>query len=248
MLFIIGVVHAYAKNPPKKQASAPIKNFLIDPSKPYVYLKVDHIGPRTADDEHEPATGIYLRLINNCRVPITVDTFGAPAGAVDYESGVEDRVVLNPTRFGFQIFSVLEGTTPILLETPDEILSLEMRKAKEKLRIEEHDKEQEKISKEKAQKEAEAKELAERPTGYYSDVKSLATIPPGMAVYFSLPINHVNKRWHFEIPFNFDLRVRGPIHEPYSYVAFYWDDLPESYRQLHQANANIQERSAPSGG
>lgn len=119
---------------------------------------------------------------------------------------------------------------PLLLNMPDEFLSPELRKSKARLQAEEQEKAQAEAAREKAQKEAESKELVERPTGYHCPACSYAIILPGMAIYFSVPINHVNKKWHFEIPFSLDLQVRGPIHEPYSYVAFYWDDLPKAYR------------------
>lgn len=233
MLFVMGAAYIYAVDPPKKQAIAPIKDFLIDPSKPYVYLKVDHIGPRTPDSDDEPVTGIYLKLVNNCRLPIIVNIFGAHAGARDYESGVEDRVVLNPTGYGDgggEVTATVSIPAPSLLNIPDEILSPEMRKAKAKLAVEEREKADAEVAREKARKDADVKELAERPTGYHHPVGSFDIIPPGRAIYFSVPINHVNKKWHFEIPFRFDLRVRSPISSPYSYVAFYWNDLPEAYQ------------------
>jgi hypothetical protein len=126
MLLVIGGVQAYAVDPPKKPAIAPIKDFLIDPSKPYVYFKVDHIGPRTPGSDDEPATGIYLKLVNNCRLSIIVDTFGTSQGAADDESGVQDWVVLNPTGYGDGGVEVTAGVpmpAPSLRNMPDEILS-----------------------------------------------------------------------------------------------------------------------------
>ena len=42
-------------------------------------------------------------------------------------------------------------------------------------------------------------------------VASLITIGPGEEILFSLPVNHLNKNWHIEIPFNFELpQGKGP--------------------------------------
>jgi hypothetical protein len=242
ILFLIGG-HTFAAGLPKKQEIAPIKDFLVDPSKPYVYLKVDHLGPRTPDSEQEPATGIYLKIVNNCRLPIIVNTFGAPAGAADYESGVMDRVVLNTTRYGdggIEETTTWSVSVPSLLNFPEEILSPNMRIAKAKAQAEEREKAKARAEREKAQEEANAREMAGRPTGYHCSVCSFATIPPGRAVYFSVPINHVNKKWHFEIPFRFDLRVRSPIHAPKNYVSFFWEDLPEAYRRGFREDLQVQ--------
>lgn len=68
-------------------------DFVIDENRQYVYLVFDHMGkgPRFADDE--PATRIWFKLVNNCRVPIRVRTFGTPKGSVDGEVGVLHDVV-----------------------------------------------------------------------------------------------------------------------------------------------------------
>jgi hypothetical protein len=47
--------------------------------------------------------------------------------------------------------------------------------------------------------------VEQMPRGYMSDVASLVTIMPGKEILFSIPINHISKRWHVEIPFKFVL-------------------------------------------
>jgi len=42
--------------------------FIVDASKPYVYLAFDHAGRREPAREGESPQGLWLRLINNCRV------------------------------------------------------------------------------------------------------------------------------------------------------------------------------------
>lgn len=69
------------------------KNFLIDPNRPYVYLKFDHIGKGLQRSTDEPTSRIWLRLTNNCRLPITVVISGIPVGSPKDEVGVDDNVV-----------------------------------------------------------------------------------------------------------------------------------------------------------
>jgi hypothetical protein len=76
----------------------------------------------------------------------------------------------------------------------------------------------------------------QRPHGYNDGVKPgvqvLKVIPPGGELLFSLPITHVSKQWHIEVPFRFALEHPEKARQPYSYVAFFWDDLPEEYRSM----------------
>ena len=75
-------------------------DFVIDLNKQYVYLLFDHMGkgPRFADDE--PATRIWFKLVNNCRVLIRVRTFGTPKGSLDGEIGVLHNVVRDDETVG----------------------------------------------------------------------------------------------------------------------------------------------------
>jgi hypothetical protein len=64
---------------------------VIDPSKPFVYLKFDHVGPRKAHPDGEDDAGLWLRVVNNCRIPIVFRASGGYPG----EPGIsiEDEVV-----------------------------------------------------------------------------------------------------------------------------------------------------------
>ena len=57
--------------------AAPITSgqFVIDGSKPYAYVSFDHIGDRRPAAESEESKGLWLRLVNNCNLPITIMTF-----------------------------------------------------------------------------------------------------------------------------------------------------------------------------
>jgi hypothetical protein len=77
--------------------TAIVQDFVIDQSKPYVYLKFDHIGPRKPVQAGEGNTGIWLRVVSNCRIPIVFLSSG---------TGILDEVVdTEPT---FQIFNSVE--------------------------------------------------------------------------------------------------------------------------------------------
>jgi hypothetical protein len=68
------------------------KQFVIDQSKPYGYLKFDHVGERRPVKEGESSKGLWLRLVNNCYLPITIRTFGTD----DLQVGVDFEVVRAP--------------------------------------------------------------------------------------------------------------------------------------------------------
>lgn len=70
-------------------AQVSAKNFEIDESKPYVYIKFDHFGDRKPVNDWESTKGLWLRLVNNCRLPIGVSVLGLGTGdpgvAVNFE-------------------------------------------------------------------------------------------------------------------------------------------------------------------
>lgn len=70
-----------------------VQNFVIDQSKPYVYLKFDHIGPREPIESGEGNIGLWLRVVNNCRIPIVFQGFDMPSGVPGV--GLLDEVVDN---------------------------------------------------------------------------------------------------------------------------------------------------------
>jgi hypothetical protein len=72
-------------------AQNPETGFVLNRSKPYVYLQFDHVGPRKPLHEGEPSTGLWLRIVNNCKVPISVRTYGVTTG--DIGAGVLDEII-----------------------------------------------------------------------------------------------------------------------------------------------------------
>jgi len=95
------------------------------------------------------------------------------------------------------------------------------------------------------------------PLGYPPfDVVSTVTIPPGGNVLFSVPVNFVTKKWHFEISFGLDSEqpgegipeqlafvdpgVRGSVELTLSY-GFY--DLPMEHRDaVEKLNRDLQKK------
>ena len=75
------------------------------------------------------------------------------------------------------------------------------------------------------------------PTGYDRDVSSTASIAPGQSVLFSVPVSHLGKSWHIEIPYSFDLPYgTGPRQpttagEPRMVLLYYVWDLPQDLQQ-----------------
>lgn len=55
-------------------------DFEIDSSKPYVYIKFDHFALRKPVNDWESTNGLWLRLVNNCRLPIEISVLGPGTG------------------------------------------------------------------------------------------------------------------------------------------------------------------------
>ena len=85
--------------------------------------------------------------------------------------------------------------------------------------------------------DAEAHQEAKMPGGYYFDLASAETIPPGKSLLVSVPVTHLSKLWHVEIPYTFDLPPgKGPRREtvggePSMVLRYSGWDLPEAVRQ-----------------
>lgn len=85
------------------------KDFLIDVSRPFVYIKFDHIGPGAPRNSSEPNSRIWLRLRNNCRIAILVRANGVPDDSPKDEVGLEYDVVANPAIKGMVSFSTSDN-------------------------------------------------------------------------------------------------------------------------------------------
>ena len=68
-------------------------SFIIDPNRPYVYLKFDHIGCGIPRDESEPKTRVWLRVMNNSQIAIVVRENDTPDGSPRDERQIMYEVV-----------------------------------------------------------------------------------------------------------------------------------------------------------
>jgi hypothetical protein len=84
LFFLLFVTTTVAQN-------SSVQDFVIDQSRPYVYLKFDHIGPRKPIQNGKVNTGLWLRVVNNCRIPIVFQSFNMPTGIPGV--GIMDEVV-----------------------------------------------------------------------------------------------------------------------------------------------------------
>lgn len=180
------------------------KTFLVDHSRPYVYLQVDHVGTGEPERDNEPKERIWLRLYNNCIVPIIVGTFG--------RDGILDHVVTNPDS------SVGDGSAS-LVQWPSEMKSPPLPSIFGGAAFEPAP------PKAQSSKSSQSAKGAVMPHGYMFPARSFAILEPGQSIYFSLPINQVSSKWHVEIPFRFDLKVKSPIRSASNFVALYEEDV-----------------------
>jgi hypothetical protein len=88
LILVVFLISARAQN----KTAQP---FVLDQAKPYVYIAFDHSGRRKPLGPGESKQGFWLRFVNNCRVPVTIGTFGTGTG--DPGIGVLDEVVPIPT-------------------------------------------------------------------------------------------------------------------------------------------------------
>jgi hypothetical protein len=99
-------------------------SFVIDANRPYAYVKFDHIGKGVKRLDEEPDLRIWLRLTNNCRLPITIRTFGVPDGSPKGEQGVMDIIVAIERPQGMGHFIMPDGTEqlmPIVKAKPEDL-------------------------------------------------------------------------------------------------------------------------------
>ena len=226
ILLLAACASIQAWGAPQADVRIPLQasGFLIDASKPYVYLEIDHVGPRKPMREGEPDVGIYLHLTNNCALPIVIVKFGGPPVDPKTAASIQDEVVPDPQGPGGDVTGgsiYVEGGVPDLKEMDDIFRLPNLNEA-------------EVWGAEWAQRQAlqgtPQKDRPERPHGYNGGygpggVQVITLIPPGGKVFFSVPANHVSTTWHFEIPFRLAVPNKSRIRPPYSYLAFYQQDL-----------------------
>ena len=205
-----GVAHTIPQPHHAKRMRAP-REFLIDRSKPYVYLEVVGIGPREPMRQGEPKVGIWLRLHNNCIVPIDLNTLSdrTPTGQLQ----PFDRVVADgPPAVGAANEGKLMNQSPGYPTTQSLARTLwSGSPAHGDLPAE-------------INTSPKSKRVG-MPPGYWEETAGTTTINPGENLYFSVPLNQVSENWHIEIPFEFELGVKSSVPSAHNYVALYQSQL-----------------------
>lgn len=207
-----------ASNVPQSTTTDVVKgpDFLIDPTKPYVYLEVDHVGPRKPLRDGEPNVGIWLRLRNNCKLRIVVMALGKPPQNPEDAITLEDEILPNLQASG----TGGDGTGAAVYAAPG------LEEMKDLFRW--PNLTEDEVRDSEASQRSSGK-LSARPLGYSGrndfHTLTITAIPSGGQVLFSVPISHVSQSWHFEIPFRLALPSTSKIRPPYSYVAFYREDM-----------------------
>ena len=230
LIMTICFLHATLKA--QKQVSGDITeapNILIDTSKPYVYLEFEHVGIRRPLRNGEPNHGIWLRIKNNCKLPIVVLVILEQPQNPDKSIVLQDEVVPNRRVIGedARSFGVLlrpehDGTLDSMRDivqfpnmTEDEVRGAEAAATASKL-------------------------PAQRPAGYnvFNGFNTFETklVAPGDQLLFSVPANHVSKDWHIEIPFRLAFPNQSSIRPPYSYLSFYQEDLDRAQDAQEKAS------------
>jgi len=206
--------------PQKPQSSS---KFVIDTNREFVYLKFDHLGKGIKRWDSEPEMRIWLRFVNNCNVPIMLRAYSAPEGSPREEIGVMDQVVKDPPPF-MQVVTDEEDVPGPKVWTSLEPADLPAQAPP-------------------VAKPRSSDEPATPPPDYWFELGSQLTVRPGKEVLFSIPVNQLGKKWHVEIPFEFEVPEGkiprdpniGGQPEMHLYYSIY--DLPD------QARAEIEGKT-----
>jgi hypothetical protein len=116
---VLIVVISFSAAELQAQSGTVAQQFLLNHERNFTYLQFDHIGKGTRFNENEPTYRIWLRLANNCRVPIVIRTFGVPDGSPRDEVGLIHNVVADPVLSGVASgISFESGASPKPVESP----------------------------------------------------------------------------------------------------------------------------------
>jgi len=91
------------------QQSTTEPTFVLNPDRQFVYVQFDHVGPGSPRAEGEGPVRVWLRLVNNCAIPIEVRAGGFAEGhkPADEVPILEDVVRDPPLRI-----VIYSGTKP----------------------------------------------------------------------------------------------------------------------------------------
>jgi hypothetical protein len=214
-LLPLAILMSASSVPASPQRTSNPARFVIDTNREFVYLKFDHMGRGLRRREAEPEVRLWLRFVNNCNVPVNLHTFGVPEGSPRYEVGVMDEVVED--RPDLQVISDDDEPPPINWSA-----------------LESNSRSEQPAPAVKQQANNQSERI---PDGYWFEVGSFMTVRPGEEVLFSIPIDQLTRKWHVQIPFEFEVpkakvprdpKVGG---EPEMYLSYSLYDLPDEVRE-----------------
>lgn len=185
-------------------ASIQASDFVIDKSKPYVYLVVDHIGPRKPIRADDGDQGVWLRIVNNCRLPIVFYTYSSDGNAISLVDSIVEEEPL------FEISGI---SNDIPLESPVLSVDVEGRPTPAAL----------------PGKPAQGKQsvLPKRPSHYATELPGTLRIPPGAQSLINMPRSHIDRRWYMQLKFTFVLDHNSMSVGPFSVLDCHqWDIDP----------------------
>jgi len=96
LLPLIAIALSVAKAQTEQTNHDIAQQFILNQERAFAYLQFDHIGKGVRFHKGEPAYRIWFRLVNNCRVPIVIRTFGVPEGSLLGETGLLHKVIAEP--------------------------------------------------------------------------------------------------------------------------------------------------------
>ena len=108
----IAIAISVAKAQAEPTNSDVAQQFILNQERAFTYLQFDHIGKGTRFNKDEPAYRIWFRLVNNCRVPIVIRTFGVPDGSPAGEAGLLHGVIANTPTQGASVGIAFDSGGP----------------------------------------------------------------------------------------------------------------------------------------
>jgi hypothetical protein len=127
---------------PSVTGSDVAQQFVIDATKPYVYIRFDHTGRRRPLNEDEGTEGLWLRLVNNCRIPIVLPVRhpgnGDPGAILNYSvKRTGDRVTERELALKLPMGYSGGGGTRTTIEPGEDLLfSIPLNHIRERLYLE----------------------------------------------------------------------------------------------------------------
>ena len=204
LLLLSGVVSAQSAD----------TSFVLDRSKPYVYLAFDHVGPRKPIEPGEGSEGLWLRIVNNCKVPIKVNTFRGDSD----ETGVVIFDEIELITEGFTVSSE-SNELPTVASSDQSLIGDETSKVTSP-------------EKPKPKQDSAVVERANRqiPHGYSAELSFVSTVPPGKSLLFSVPRNHVSRDWFLRVKFALAVSQPSAGPGPFTELDFFNEQIPASHR------------------